>query len=149
MNRRNVEEPQGTLTPTQMEIMEVVWKCGNDGVIASEIWQHITQRRSVVRTTVLNQVDRLEKRGWVRREQCDGGAKFFAVLGREATENRLAQEFLHDFFNGSVSTLVSRLFGNASISKEDANQMQEMIDNLPKTLDSETGPNESEKGLTE
>lgn len=131
-------QPQGSLTPTQLEIMDVVWSSGSEGVIASEIWQQIVSRRSVVRTTILNQVDRLEKRGWLRREQSEGGAKFFAMLEREATENRLAKEFLDDFFQGSVSTLVSRLFGGSEITEEDAKKMQEMIDSLPRRGD-ETG----------
>lgn len=124
-------KPNGSLTATQLEIMEVVWECAGQGMTGSEIWQQIAGRRKVVRTTILNQVDRLEKRGWLRRKQRDGGARYSATLSREATENRLAQEFVNDFFNGSVSTLVSRLFGGGSISPEDLEKMQAMIDSLP------------------
>ena len=138
--------PDGSLTATQLEIMEVVWERGDEGVIASEIWQEIASRRKVVRTTILNQVDRLEKRGWLRREQNDGGARYFATLPREATENRLAQEFVDDFFKGSVSTLVSRLFGGGSISQDDVEKMQAMIDSLPKKSDPRLNQEDSDGG---
>lgn len=138
--------PNGSLTATQLEIMEVVWECGDQGVIASEIWQQIANQRKVVRTTILNQVDRLEKRGWLRREKSDGGALYFATLEREATENRLAQEFVNDFFKGSVSTLVSRLFGGGSISPEDVEKMQAMIDSLPPETHSRLDQDDSDGG---
>ena len=59
--------PEGALTAAQFEIMEFVWKHGRRGATVAEVWQEISKTRDVARTTVLNLVDRLERRGWLRR----------------------------------------------------------------------------------
>ncbi len=45
----------------------------------AEIWQAIAARRAVGRTTTLNLVDRLEKRGWLRRRPAAGGYRYTAT----------------------------------------------------------------------
>src|SRR5262245_48873976 len=62
-----MREPKGSLTAAQYEIMDAVWNAGAEGVSVADIWQAISHARAIGRTTVLNQVDRLEKRGWLKR----------------------------------------------------------------------------------
>jgi len=68
--------PKGSLTAAQYEIMAAVWNAGDAGVTVAEIWQAIAESRTIGRTTVLNQVDRLEKRGWLRRLPGEGRRGF-------------------------------------------------------------------------
>jgi DNA-binding MarR family transcriptional regulator len=64
-----MKNPHGGLSAAQYEIMEAVWPYEAEGATVAEIWDAIGQGRKVTRTTVLNLVSRLEKRGWlVRRE---------------------------------------------------------------------------------
>ena len=54
----------------------------------AEIWQAIGASRAIGRTTVLNQVDRLEKRGWLRRVAGEGAtpvSRFALPRGRLET----------------------------------------------------------------
>ena len=51
----------------------------------AEIWQAIAARRRVGRTTILNLVDRLEKRGWLVRRDRQKPCHYLAALGREET----------------------------------------------------------------
>lgn len=131
--------PDGSLTAIQHEIMEVVWESKDQGAMSSEIWQSIAKQRSVVRTTILNQVDRLEKRGWLRRDTVDGNLRYFANMDRVTTEKRLATQFVNDYFRGSVSQLVSRLFGSQTLSEQDLREMQKLIDELPDQRSDDTG----------
>ena len=94
--------PEGQLTPVQFEIMEAIWAAGFGGATVAEIWQVISQRRSVARTTILNLVDRLEKRSWLRKEDTSDGIRFRARVSREAASAGLAGEFVSDFFGGSA-----------------------------------------------
>lgn len=61
-------DPDGKLTAVQHQIMQVVWKRGEDGATACEIWREICADREVGRTTVLKQIQRLENRHWLRRK---------------------------------------------------------------------------------
>jgi predicted transcriptional regulator len=61
------EFPQ--LSETQLEIMNIVWRAGEATV--GEVWKALAVRRKVARNTVLTLMERLEKKGWLRR-RADG-----------------------------------------------------------------------------
>src|SRR5215475_15069799 len=102
-----MRQPKGSLTAAQYEIMDAVWKAGEEGISVPDIWQQIGQTREIGRTTVLNQVDRLEKRGWLRRLPGDGATRFRATLAKDDASQQLVSGFVSDFFQGSTVELVS------------------------------------------
>jgi predicted transcriptional regulator len=121
--------PEGNLTPAQHEILEIVWDAGGDGATVAEIWQAVSAKRSVGRTTILNLVDRLEKRGWLRRRDESAGAnRYLATVSRERTAAGLAKEFVNDFFEGSASNLVMTLLGSSKLSKVEMERLRDALD---------------------
>jgi predicted transcriptional regulator len=121
--------PKGSLTAAQYEIMAVVWAAGMAGVTVAEIWQTIAEARSIGRTTVLNQVDRLEKRGWLRRLSGDGPTRFQATLSKEDASQQLVAGFVSDFFQGSTVDLVSALLGNDAftLTNKDVDRLRKLL----------------------
>ena len=83
------------------------------------------------RTTVLNLVDRLEKRGWLARRQAQGVYRYQASLDREETTQALASGFVDDFFGGKASELVMSLLGNRRITKDELERLRQLIDKAP------------------
>jgi predicted transcriptional regulator len=120
--------PDGPLTPAQYEILEAVWAAGQEGITVSEIWQSASERRQVARTTILNLVDRLEKRGWLKRRNAEGGNRYTAALSRERTTAALAGDFVDDFFGGSASHLVMSLLGTGRLSAEEVRELRKLLD---------------------
>ena len=126
--------PEGSLTPAQYEILNVVWAAGREGATVAEIWQQITGQRPVTRTTVLNLIDRLEKRGWLRRvDDADGPNRFVAAVDRQRTKTALAREFVHDFFDGSAGNLVMSLLGSNRLTTEEVDALRRMLAERTKT----------------
>jgi predicted transcriptional regulator len=123
-------EPKGSLTAAQYEIMAVVWSCPDEGVTVADIWQTIATARAIGRTTVLNQVDRLEKRGWLRRLPGDGPTRFRAMLSREDASRQLVAGFVADYFQGRAVDLVSALLGDAArdLTKKDVDRLRKLLD---------------------
>jgi predicted transcriptional regulator len=121
-------EPQGTLTPAQFEIMRAVWDAGGDGASVAEIWKRIAEGRDITRTTVLNQVDRLEERGWLMRRPGEGVLRYTAALDRDAASGRLAGEFVRDFFGGSAGELVQSLLGAGELADADIGRLRKLLD---------------------
>jgi BlaI family transcriptional regulator, penicillinase repressor len=121
--------PDGPLTPTQYEILEAVWNAGVDGITVAEIWQQVTERRQVARTTILNLVDRLEKRGWLRRKAVEGVNRFTAAVSRDRTHASLAGDFVDDFFGGSASHLMMSLLGTGRLSPDEVRELRTLLDN--------------------
>jgi BlaI family penicillinase repressor len=125
-----MREPRGSLTAAQYEIMDAVWNAGEAGVTVADIWQAIAQTRAIGRTTVLNQVDRLEKRGWLRRLPGDGPTRFGAMLSRADASRQLVAGFVSDYFQGSAVELVSALLGDAArdLTKKDVERLRKLLD---------------------
>ena len=122
--------PKGNLTAAQYEIMAVVWNAGDQGVTVADIWQVIAESRSIGRTTVLNQVDRLEKRGWLRRLAGDGATRFRATVSQEDASQQLVAGFVSDFFQGSTVDLVSALLGSdaGALTRKDVERLRKLLD---------------------
>ena len=126
-----LEMPEGQLTAAQFEIMVAVWNAGRDGATVTQIWQAICEDRDVARTTILNLVDRLEKRGWLRRKSHSGANRFVAAVPRERAQSTLARTFLRDFFDGSTSQLVMSLLGSNRLDREELDRLRTLLDSTP------------------
>ena len=121
-------KPQGTLTAAQHEILDVIWNRPAAGATVTEIWDAISQQRGVTRTTVLNQVDRLEKRGWLRRKKHEDGFRYVATLSRDQAARSMAEEFIDSFFGGSASELVMSLLGSKRLKHSEIARLRDLLD---------------------
>ena len=121
-------DPVGTLTAAQHEILDVVWDAPMSGATVTEIWQAIGRQRDVTRTTVLNQVDRLEKRGWLRRKKHEDGFRYVATRSRDEAARGLAEEFVNSFFDGSASELVMSLLGSKKLKPAEIARLRDLLD---------------------
>jgi predicted transcriptional regulator len=131
---------KGSLTGPQFEILQLLWD-RERAMSVSEIWEEIRLRRDISRTTILNLVDRLEKRHWLTRQKDDGSFRYQPAVKRESTEEMLAKNFLGEFFDGSPSNFLLSLLGSRRVSKTE-------VDRLKKLLDEKTSPSKTSKPAT-
>jgi predicted transcriptional regulator len=108
--------------------MELVWTAGPEGAAIGELWDTIGARRPVLRTTVQNLVERLERRRWLRRRKIAGGYRYVATTTREQTARGLAEDFVDEFFAGSASELVMSLFGSTRLTREELARLRELVE---------------------
>jgi predicted transcriptional regulator len=87
----------------------------------------VADRRGVTRTTVLNLVDRLEKRGWLERESIGGVYRYRPTLDRATAGARLATGFMAGFFGGSPTQLVQSLLGSGDVSSADIDKLERLL----------------------
>lgn len=118
--------PEGKLTPVQFEIMQRIWD-SEQGLTIGEIWDAIHAERDVSRTTILNLVDRLEKRAWLHRRKDAGVYRYAAAVQRQAVQSQLATDFVDEFFAGSAANLVMSLLGSKRVSKADLQRLKRLI----------------------
>lgn len=123
--------PQGSLTPAQFEIMQVIWDAAGDpaGLTVAEIWERLQKLRDLGRTTVLNQVNRLAARGWLRRHARADGVRFSPAVARDNALASLARSFTQDYFAGSAGLLFQSLLGSAEVSAEDLHALRQIVAN--------------------
>ena len=125
-------KPDGALTAAQHEILDVFWDQKAEGATVAEVWQVVSETRNVARTTVLNQIDRLEKRGWLIRQQDGVGVRYFPAVSRDEASQSLVSGFVDDFFGGSASQLVMSLLGSNKLSHDDIRQLRSMLNKQTK-----------------
>jgi predicted transcriptional regulator len=107
--------------------MEAVWKSADQGATVAEIWQAIAAGRRVGRTTILNLIDRLEKRGWLVRRDRHKPCHYLPALGREETAAILAHDFVKDFFGGSAGNLVMSLLGSRRLKPQEIEDLRHLL----------------------
>jgi BlaI family transcriptional regulator, penicillinase repressor len=123
-----MSKPEGSLTSTQYEIMVVVWESADHGATVTDIWQAVSANRGVGRTTILNLVDRLERRGWLVRRDREKPCHYLAALGRDETATLLAGGFVDDFFAGSASNLVMSLLGSKRLNSGEIERLRRALE---------------------
>lgn len=119
--------PNGNLTPTQHQLLETIWNRGARGATVSEIWRQIASERPVQRTTILNLVDRLEKRGWLIRKTGNRASRYVAAMDREETARWLARGFVDDYFAGSSVELLRCLLDDERFRAEARDAMRRLL----------------------
>ena len=123
-----MSKPEGNLTATQYEILEIVWDHGRQGATVADIWRAVAARRCVGRTTILNLVDRLEKRGWLVRRDDPRPYRYRAALDRSETNSFLTRSFVDGFFGGSASGLLISLLGSQRLTREEVRQLRRILE---------------------
>ena len=93
-----MSKPEGSLTSAQHEIMAVVWESATQGARWPRSGKASRPAARVGRTTILNLVDRLEKRGWLVRRDRQKPCHYLAALGREETAALSGRRFCGRFF---------------------------------------------------
>lgn len=118
------------LSDAQLEIMGVVWERRETTV--GEVWKEIAARRRVTRNTVLTLMDRLARKGWLRRRE-DGNVHWYsAAATRKATLSDVVRRVIDGAFGGSAEELVLTLLNTRGVSQDEAERIRQMIDQTRK-----------------
>jgi len=123
-----MQGPKGTLTGLQLEVMEAIWSRRDGGATVAEIWETLARTRKIARTTALTLIQRLEARGWLRRNDTQRPARFSAARSRSESAEQLATEFVDQYFGGSAASLVMSLLGSKRYNAGDVRNLRKLLD---------------------
>jgi predicted transcriptional regulator len=120
------EDDLSPLSGAQIEIMNLVWARGETTV--TEIWKALQQTRPVARTTVLTVMDRLEKKGWLKRRLAEQQHLYSAARSRETTLGGMVERLVATAFAGSAEDLVVALLDGRGVTKDEAKRIRTLIE---------------------
>jgi BlaI family transcriptional regulator, penicillinase repressor len=126
MAKRKLQELPA-LSEAQLEIMQVVW--AKDEVTVTDVWNVLVQNRQVARNTVLTLMDRLEKKGWLKRRASGQTHYYTAAAARDATLGQVVHQLVDAAFAGSAEGLVLALLEGRGVSEDEAVRIRRLIDN--------------------
>jgi predicted transcriptional regulator len=117
------------VTDAELAVLEVLWKEGSATI------RHITDRLypgggSSQYATVQKLLERLEVKGFVRRQRGAGVHSFAALVDRESLIGRRLQATAEKLCGGSLTPLLMHLVRAHKLSARQRQELRQLIDNL-------------------
>jgi BlaI family penicillinase repressor len=117
--------PQESLSPAQLEIMEIVWD--KSEVAAVEVRQLLANGRELARETVRTMLERMEDKGWLKHRVVGRTFFYSAAVPREATAGQKVIELIDTVCGGSPERLMTALLDYRGLSAEEATRIEALI----------------------
>ncbi len=121
---RPVNKGVSELTRAELELMQVIWK--KEKVLVHDILDDLPEPKPAY-NTVSTLVRVLEKKGFVGHKAYGKTYEYFPLVSKEDYTSRYMTGVLNNFFDGSLSRLVSFFSSNKSISVEETDKILEML----------------------
>jgi predicted transcriptional regulator len=112
----------------ELELLRYVSSQG--AVTVRQATEHFAPTHGYVRTTLQQMMERLTKKGFLKREPI-GGAYHYSAAEPEATLDRsLVSRFVENTLSGSVSPFVSYLAESENLSDDDLDRLRQLVTEL-------------------
>ncbi|MEM1359723.1 MAG: BlaI/MecI/CopY family transcriptional regulator [Bacteroidota bacterium] len=114
----------------QLEILDLLWQ--EQPATVQNLHDRLASRRKVSYNTVLTQLQRMAKAGFVTRNTDQRTHTYKAALRREQVEKRLFNRLADTAFGGSKIHLALRALGNETPTPQELDELQEWINRQKK-----------------
>jgi len=117
-------------TESELEILRVLWDKGKATV--REVHEILSAHKDAGYTTTLKLLQIMFEKGLVKRDDSSKTHIYQANVSKEITQQQFMGKMIHSLFSGSSSQLVMQALGNHQHSKEELEEIQQLLDNLKK-----------------
>jgi BlaI family transcriptional regulator, penicillinase repressor len=115
-------------TDAELEILQVLWQHGPCTV--RFVNEQLSQTKEVGYTTTLKIMQIMYEKGLVKRNDESRTHVYEASVSEETTQKHMLDKFLDMAFRGSASKLIMQALGNHKASKEELNQIRNLLDKM-------------------
>src|SRR5688572_9561235 len=99
-------------------------------VSVRDVADHFAQERGHVRTTILNVMERLRKKGFLSRRKAGGLFQYEPRVGKADLLRSLVGDFVAKTLGGSLSPFVAYLSRDAKFSEAELSELRQVISEL-------------------
>jgi BlaI family penicillinase repressor len=117
-------------TEGELEILQVLWDKGSATV--RDVHEHINEYKESGYTTTLKLMQIMFEKGLVKRDDSNKTHVYKANVSREKTQQQMVGKMVDALFGGSASQLVMQALGSSQASKEELEEIQQLLNNLKK-----------------
>jgi len=114
-----------SLTPLELEIMNVLWETGPVGV---QTVQARIQGRDLAYTTVQTMLNVLHRKGRVKRRLKERAFLYTPLLSRQKAVTQAVGDMIERFFGGSADGLVMNLVETRNLTPERLAELQKLVE---------------------
>jgi len=109
----------------ELEVLKIVWD--KKQCTVPEVAEVLAKQKGYARTTILTVMQRLHKKGLLRRKKEDGIFHYYPTEKKDTVLGGLARKFVDTIFEGSSASLVQHL-ADGSVSTEELERIRTIID---------------------
>jgi predicted transcriptional regulator len=99
-------------------------------VTVRDVADHFAKTHGHVRTTVLNVMERLRKKGFLSRKKSGGLFQYEPRVGKADLLRSLVSEFVDKTLGGSLSPFMAYLSRDAKLSESELNELKQVVSEL-------------------
>jgi predicted transcriptional regulator len=114
----------------ELEILKYIQE--HSPVSVRTVAAHFSKSRGLVRTTTLNVMERLRKKGYLVRTKRDGIFQYSSRVPQAALLRRLVHEFVQKTLAGSVSPFVAYLAAEGDLNETELAELRQLVAALGK-----------------
>ena len=112
----------------EMEILHYV--ADHHPVAVRDVAEHIASTKGHVRTTVLNVMERLRRKGFLTRKKAQGIYQYSPSVPKSDLLRTLVRDFVKRALGGSLSPFVAYLTHEAKLSAEEVQELKRVVREL-------------------
>lgn len=116
---KRIEKP---LTPTELEMMQVIWRLGPCTV--HQVQEALLPERELAYTSVSTIVRILEQKGYVTSQKEGRGHLYDTTISKEAYQAMSLEHLVSNVFDGAPALLVQRLLDSTKLSAEELDRIR-------------------------
>jgi len=125
MKAKRQKPPRRTLTGTELEMMNILWRLGPCTV--SQVQSALRPERELAYTSVSTIVRILEQKGFVSSEKAGRGHVYSAAMPKEEYQSVSLEQLVSKVFDDTPSLLVQRLLDSRDLSEQELTQIRAML----------------------
>jgi len=99
-------------------------------VSVRDVADHFAETRGHVRTTILNVMERLRKKGFLTRKKTGGIYQYEPRVGKAELLRSLVGDFVEKTLGGSLSPFVAYLSRDAKLSGKELDELKQVVSEL-------------------
>lgn len=118
------------ITKSEQKILKLLWDEGRLSIL--QITERLGDDTGWSKYAVISFLKRMETKNLVAYETKGRTKYYYALSERDNIAKEERNSFLKNFYNGKLGLMVSAMVEDNSLSKEDIEELREMLDNLKK-----------------
>jgi predicted transcriptional regulator len=127
----------GKIGRAELEVLHYVQD--HHPVSVREVAEHFAEKKGQVRTTILNVMERLRKKGFLVRKKSSGIYRYLPRHSKAELARQLIGDFVKRTLGGSISPFMAYLAEEGKIGKEELRQLKRLVRELDQQNKGERG----------
>ncbi|MBD8487940.1 BlaI/MecI/CopY family transcriptional regulator [Echinicola sp. CAU 1574] len=115
-------------TESELEILSILWGLQKGSV--REVHDALSKTKDTGYTTTLKIMQIMYSKGLLKRSEQGRSHIYTPLITEKDTQNSLLNSFMDSTFGGSAKKLIMRALGQSNPSKEEINEIRQLLNEL-------------------